>query len=153
MYACNRSNTTEKSIRSHAFNASIRSHTFNTSIRSHICRPLNSSTREIFTAEAYARDCRQLQPAALLKVDDLENCDPEHEKKATDISQWMIGHWLILGSWPPCDILKRECTDKRDSASEAEFARTERTYCDWRAARRSAVHCSVRRETQRVFGT
>jgi hypothetical protein len=31
-----------------------------------------------------------LQPAALLKVDDLENCDREHEKKATDISQWMI---------------------------------------------------------------
>src|SRR4030095_2263663 len=34
--------------------------------------------------------CAHLRPVALLKVDDLENRDPEHQKKATDISQWMI---------------------------------------------------------------
>jgi hypothetical protein len=37
----------------------------------------------------------RLQPAAFLKVDDLENRDAEHEKKATDISQWMIQLWHV----------------------------------------------------------
>jgi hypothetical protein len=41
-------------------------------------------------AAATSNRLSRLQPAALLKVDDLENCDPEHKKKATDISQWMI---------------------------------------------------------------
>jgi hypothetical protein len=41
-------------------------------------------------AAATSNRLSRLQPAALLKIDYLENRDPEHEKKATDIPQWMM---------------------------------------------------------------